>query len=235
MIFILKKLLAAFFLPPGLIVTLLFVSAVILWKKRARAAAAVNLALGVLTWVVCLTPVSDALVRGLEKNLPRPGIEGTDAVIVLSGYGDRTAPAVQLQRQLRVPIIFSGYVSLSRSLKDRENFYGLLERWGVPRDKVILETHSRDTYENLRRALEICRERGFRNPLVVSSAFHGKRILLTLRKTGFKARLYPVDFNVVGRTIRYTWRDALPEARAVLGTSQAANEYLGLLFYRIFY
>ncbi|MBN2200289.1 MAG: YdcF family protein, partial [Candidatus Aminicenantes bacterium] len=110
-----------------------------------------------------------------------------------------------------------------------------LEGWGVPRDKAILETRSRDTIENLRRAREICRSRGFKKPLVVSSAFHGKRVLLTLKKTRFEASLFPVDFKVVGRNIRYTWRDALPDGRAVLGTSQAASEYLGLLFYSILY
>ncbi|OGD29575.1 MAG: hypothetical protein A2Y56_11890 [Candidatus Aminicenantes bacterium RBG_13_63_10] len=235
MIFALKKLLAAFLLPPGLIVTLLLLASFLFWRKKIKAAAFINLALGLVVWVFCLNPVSDALVRGLEKGLPRPSLQGTDVVIVLSGYGDRTAPALQLQRRLGVPILFAGYISLSHSVQDRENFYALLENWGVPRDKVILEMRSRDTIENVRRAGEICRSRGFRNPLVVSSAFHGKRIMLTLKKTGFEARLFPVDFNVVGRTLRYTWRDALPDARAVLGMSQAANEYLGLLFYRIFY
>ncbi|MBM3297454.1 MAG: YdcF family protein [Candidatus Aminicenantes bacterium] len=235
MMFILKKILAAFFLPPGLIITLLFAAAVVFWRRKFRPAAVVNLALGMLVWVTCLVPVSDALVSGLEKGLTQPDIKGADAIVVLSGYGDRTAPALQLQRRLGVPIIFAGYISLSRSFQDRENFYRLLEGWGVPRDKVILETKSRDTLENLRRAKEICRVRGFRSPLVVSSAFHGKRILLTMKKTGFQAGLFPVDFNVVGRTLRYTWRDALPDARAVLGSSQAANEYLGLLFYSIFY
>ncbi|MBN2199016.1 MAG: hypothetical protein JW747_04120, partial [Candidatus Aminicenantes bacterium] len=132
MMFVLKKLLAAFFLPPGLIVTLLFVSAVVFWRRKIKTAAFVNLMLGVLLWVICLVPVSDALVRGLERGLPRPDVESADVVIVLSGYGDRTAPALQLQRRLNVPIIFAGYISLSHSSRDRENFFRLLEGWGVP-------------------------------------------------------------------------------------------------------
>ncbi len=233
MLFVAKKLLASFLLPPGLVITLLILSAVFFWRRKWRAAAVVNLLLGLVAWVFCLNP--DAMVRGLEKGLRQPDIRGTDVVIVLSGYGDRTAPALSLQRRLGVPIIFSGYISLRDSVQDRENFYAMVESWGVPREKIILETRSRDTVENLRLAGDICRERGFHKPLIVSSAFHGKRVLLTLRKTKFDARLYPVDFNIIGRVIRYSWRDALPDAKAVLGSSQAANEYLGLLFYRIFY
>ncbi len=235
MIFVLKKLLAAFLLPPGLFITLLFLSGVILWRRKSRPAALFNLVLGLFVWVFCLNPIADALVRGLEKDLPQPRLAATDVVIVLSGYGDRTAPAIQLQRRLGVPIIFSGYVALRHSFQDRDNFYLLLERLGVPRSKVILETFSRDTMENLRLAREICRDRGFRRPVIVSSAFHGRRVLLSMKKAGLQAELYPVDFSVVGRTVVYTWRDALPEARALLGCSQAASEYLGLLFYRIFY
>jgi len=233
--FILKKILAAFAMPPGLFTLLLFVSAFFLRRKKATLAARLNLILGVMVWILSLVPVSDLLTRGLESGLPHPRVEEADVVIVLSGYGERMGPGIQLQKRLGVPILFSGYISLKHSASDRENFYQALESAGVPRDLVLVETQSRDTFENLRQARNICRRRGFRKPVIVSSAFHGKRILLTLRKLGFPADLYPVDFEVIGRTIRYTWRSALPEAQALLGCSTALNEYLGLLFYRIVY
>jgi uncharacterized SAM-binding protein YcdF (DUF218 family) len=233
--FVLKKILAAFFMPPGLITLLLFLSAFFLRRKKAFLAARLNLVLGVIVWILSLFPVSDFLTRGLESDLPRPRVEEADVVIVLSGYGERLGPGIQLQKRLGVPILFSGYFGLKHSASDRDNFYQSLESAGIPRHLVLVETQSRDTFENLRQARNICRRRGFRRPIIVSSAFHGKRILLTLRKLRFPADLYPVDFKVSGRTIRYTWRSALPEAQALLGCSTALNEYLGLLFYKIVY
>ncbi len=235
MLFVLKKLAAAFLLPPGLFVTLILVSGILVWRKKARKTAVFLLVLAVVIWGLSLAPVSDFLIRGLESDLPHPRVEEADVVIVLSGYGERMGPGIQLQKRLGVPILFSGYIALKHSASDRENFYQALESAGVPRDLVLVETQSRDTFENLRQARNICRRRGFRKPVIVSSAFHGKRILLTLRKLSFPADLYPVDFEVIGRTIRYTWRSFLPEAQALLGFSTALNEYLGLLFYRIVY
>jgi uncharacterized SAM-binding protein YcdF (DUF218 family) len=233
--FVIKKILAAFFLPPGLFVLLLLVSGLVLWRKKSRKAALFNSILAVFIWIFSLLPVSDFLTHGLESGLPKPQMPGTDVIIVLSGYGDRLGPGIQLQKKLSVPILFAGYVGLSNSSGDRENFYSLLESWGVPRQLALLETRSRDTLENLRQTQLICRQRGFRQPLIVSSAFHGKRILLCLKKLGFQAEFYPADFNVVGQTIVYSWRSGLPEAKALLGCSTAINEYLGLLFYRILY
>jgi len=234
-LFILKKTVGAFLLPPGLFVTLLFAAGIILWRRKARKMAVFLLAMAIVIWGLSVPPVSDLMIRGLESGLPNPQAEGTDVVVVLSGYGERMGPGIQLQKRLGVPILFAGFISLKHSARDRENFYQSLESAGVPRELVLVETQSRDTLENLRQARDICRRRGFRRPVIVSSAFHGKRILLTLKKLGFTAELYPVDFEVMGRTIRYSWRDALPEAQALLGCSTALNEYLGLLFYRIFY
>ena len=235
MLFVAKKILAAFLLPPGLFITLLLAAGVILCRRKARKSGAFLLFLAFLIWGLSVLPVSDMMVRGLESGLPFPQAEEADVVIVLSGYGDRVGPSIQLQRKLGVPILFSGYVSLKDSAWDRENFYLSLESAGVPRDLVLVETQSRDTFENLRQARDICRRRGFRRPVVVSSAFHGKRILLTLKKLNFRADLYSVDFEVMGRTIHYSWRSALPDAQALLGCSTALNEYLGLLLYRIVY
>ncbi len=235
MLFILKKIVAAFLVPPGLFITLLLAAGILLWRRKARRTALFLLALALVIWGLSAPPVSDLLTRGLETGLPEPRLTEADIVVVLSGYGERMGPAIQLQKRLGVPILFSGYISLKHSAVDRENFTMALERLGVPRDMVILETDSRDTLENLRQARDICRRRGFRRPLIVSSAFHGKRILLSLKKLGFPAEFYPADFDVVGRTIRYSWRSALPEAQALLGCSTAISEYLGLLFYRIFY
>ncbi len=236
-VFVLKKILAAFFIPPGLFVTLLVGAAVyILLKKKAGKKLAIYLsAVACLIWALSTAPVSDLMTRSLEKAIPAPRDPKGDVVIVLYGTGQRLGPAVSLQLKLKVPLVLCGFNYLQNNPGDRERLLAGLEENGVPRSEVIIETRSRDTLENIRAVKLICRDRGFCSPLVVTSAFHGRRVRLTCRKQDFAATLVPVSFTVVGRAIRYTWRDALPLAENLFSSSLAMNEYLGLLFYGIVY
>ena len=57
---------------------------------------------------------------------------------------------------------------------------------GVPRDKVIEEDQSLNTWENLSYAWEIIRERGFRQPTLVTLDLYTRRAVATARKIGWQ-------------------------------------------------
>jgi len=57
---------------------------------------------------------------------------------------------------------------------------------GVPRDKVIEEDQSLNTWENLSYAWEIIRERGFRQPTLVTLDLYTRRASATARKIGWQ-------------------------------------------------
>ena len=53
---------------------------------------------------------------------------------------------------------------------------------GVPDPMIIVEDKSRDTIENARYARQICERRGFVRPILVTSAYHLKRSVLSFSK-----------------------------------------------------
>ncbi len=234
--FVLKKIAAGFFIPPGLFVTLLAGAVVyLLIKKTGRKVWIYLAAVALAIWAMSVTPIADGLARSLEKAVPPPSNVQGDVVIVLYGTGQRLGPAVTLRDSLKVPLILCGFNYLSRNSEDQESLLKFLEANGVPRKEVIIETESRDTQENIRVAKSICRTRGFRAPVVVTSAFHSRRVRLTCRKQDFPSTIVPVSYSVLGRAIHYTWRDFLPLAENLYATSLSVNEYLGLVFYKLFY
>lgn len=236
MVFFLKKVAAAFCLPPGLFVTLLAAAAIIvIAKKRGKTLRFFLIGLACLIWALSLNPVADGLVRSLEKGVPTPKNPQGDVVIVLHGTGQRLGPGVALQMSLKVPLVLCGYNYLKGNPAEEARLRHSLEKDGVPPEMVIIETESRDTRENILAARALCREKGLHSPLVVTSAFHSRRVRLSCRKLKFQAVVVPVSYTMLGRAVAYTWRDALPDAESLYNVSLALNEYLGLVFYRVFY
>jgi len=235
-VFVLKKVAAAFCLPPGLFVTLLVASAIIvIIKKKGKTLRFLLIGLACLIWALSLNPVADILVRSLEKAVPAPKNPQGDVVIVLHGAGQRLGTGIALQISLKVPLMLCGFNYLQGNPAEEARLRRSLEEDGVPSEMVIIETESRDTRENILAAKSLCREKGLHNPLVVTSAFHGRRVRLTCRKLTFPAVVVPASYTVLGRAMDYTWRDALPDAESLYNVSLALNEYLGLVFYRVFY
>jgi uncharacterized SAM-binding protein YcdF (DUF218 family) len=236
-VFVLKKIAGALLIPPGLFSTALAATAAyfLLRKDKLKKPAALLLGLAALVWVMSITPVADILTRSLEGSVPAPRDPKGDVVIVLYGTGQRLSPALSLSSQLKVPLVLCGFNYLRNNPAEEARLRSSLQDYGLAPDQVIIESRSRDTIENIRAAGVICREREFRNPLLVTSAFHARRVRLTCRKLDFRALVVPVSFTVLGRAIHYTWRDALPLAENMYGVSLALNEYLGLLFYQVAY
>ena len=251
MIFYLKKVGGALLLPPGILILLLIYSAVRLFKKGYVRAGIINTILATLTYTISIGPVADGLLRGLEGGLEIPEDPKGDVIVVLgagmvdgapdfTGKGRpsreaiaRIVTAVRLYRRLDLPIIVSGgriftdeseAVLMGRFLRDL----------GVPEERIILESNSRDTRENALYTKEICERMGFKRPILITSATHMRRAILSFETAGMEATPFPSHFRVwEGK--RYSWLDYLPSAGALEGTSAAMHEYLGLLFYRIAY
>jgi uncharacterized SAM-binding protein YcdF (DUF218 family) len=105
---------------------------------------------------------------------------------------------------------------------------------GVPEDKIIVDDRSRDTIESGRFSKILCDERGFKKPLLVTSAYHMKRAMFSFRKAGLAVVPLPAGFETWPGKV-YGWVDYLPSANALEKTAAAIHEYLGLFFYTIAY
>ncbi len=248
--FIVKKIVAPFLLPPGIFVVLLILSAVwFLFKKDFRAAM-VNLLIGLFMWALSISPVSDVLLGGLEFGFEIPGNPQGDVVVVLGGGVYETAPdlsglgapsaaflerivtAARLQKRLQIPIIVSGGKTSEQSTPEAPIGKRILVDLGVSPDDIITEEKSRDTFENAIQVAVICRKFGFKSPILVTSASHMYRSVMSFEKAGLGVLPFPAGFRS-WQGKQYAWTDYLPGPFENLTT--ALKEYLGFLFYKLTY
>jgi uncharacterized SAM-binding protein YcdF (DUF218 family) len=108
----------------------------------------------------------------------------------------------------------------------------VLSDLGVPREKILVEAKSRDTVENARRTKEILAGNGLRRPLLVTSAYHMRRAVAVFEKAGIAVTPVPAGFRT-WKGKPYPWVSYLPSSGALLTSTNALREYLGLLYCRI--
>lgn len=153
-------------------------------SRVRRAACVVTVALAV--WSLVAWAAARALVV-------REELERADALVVMSGsadYAERAAEAVRLFREGRAPVILltdDGQRGPWSDEEQRNPFFhertrAELRRAGVPDEAVLLlagtVTGTREESALLRQEADA---RGLRSLLVVTSAYHTRRALRTLR------------------------------------------------------
>ncbi len=243
-----RRVLASFLLPPGLFVTVF--AAAGLWHllRRRRLAAAIHFVAGALLWALSIGPGADRLTRALEAPYERPGAPHGDVIVLLGGgvcggapdLSGRGAPsdetwvrigtAARLQKKLGVPVIVSGGQVFPGKPAEAPIVARILVDLGVPADRVVTDERSRDTRENALYTAEIARRRGFRAPVLVTSAYHMRRALASFRRAGLEASPCPAGFRTWADK-RYGPEDFLPDAASLRGSSAALREYAALLVY----
>ena len=247
--FIAKKILSAFLIPPGLLSAfLIFLGLWYLIKGNYKSCIA-NCLIGTFIWLISISPVSDPMIAGLESPFKIPQNPKGDVIILLgggvydnvpdiSGRGTpmpemlgRLVAAVRIQKRLNVPVIVSAGKVYPHKGAEAPIDKRFLVDLGVPAVKIIMEEKSRDTIENARYTKKICSSHGFKKPILVTSAYHMKRAVLSFEKVGMKVTAFPVNFKS-GELGKYEWDDYLPDISAFVNSAYALHEYWGLLFYR---
>lgn len=244
--FVVKKILSAWLLPPfGLLLLAAFgVLAARRWPRFGRSLALASLAaLVVLSFPWC----GNALLASLERYPPiAPGdLARAQAIVVLGGglypaapeYGTDTVNhaslvraryAVQLQRRSGLPILASGgtvyggtpEAAVIKSLVQRE--LGGQVRWS--------EEISRDTAENAAfSAIQLKRD-GVTRIALVSHAWHLPRAVELFERQGLTVYPAPTAFatNYPDVLARF-----LPSAGALANSGTAIHEWAGILVQRM--
>lgn len=103
---------------------------------------------------------------------------------------------------------------------------------GLEPDRIRTDPESRNTYENITNSLKLIHEPQDRKLLLVTSAFHMRRVKAILKKQGIVADTYPAHFissigpfnpaNIV-----------LPGAGTFVGWDMFIKEMVGLLIYKL--
>ena len=245
--FILKKIVTAFILPPGIFIVALAGMAVWL-RKRNRAGSRICTGLAAIMWICSCNMVSDVLNRPLEYAYSAPAAPAGDVIIVLGGgaynndeifsAGERLQPAsleresaaALVQKKTGLPVIVSGGAVFS-DMPEAEASAKYLIELGVPANSVITEDQSRDTMENARFSRKLCVKKGYKKIILLTSASHMPRAVYSFKKAGFADIVpFPVS-RTVQKKVKLYYHDLLP--LSLNGVAHALNEYIGLLYYRL--
>lgn len=250
--FVVSKIIWGLLSPSCLLMWLLILATVLLWLNYVSAAKKLLLLLSVVGFGIMAYPVGDNLMYPLESRFEKPATlpENIDGIVVLGGaeqlklakswntaaIGDsaeRILTAAELARQYpTVPVIYSGGSNLLQMPDlDHEGLSSLqlLKQAGIGEQRIVMETHSRNTYENFKMIKPILPKPEGRYILVTSS-FHMPRSVGIAREQDFDVIPYPVDFRSNQPENRY-WDFDMFEHLDVLET--AWHEWLGLTAYYV--
>lgn len=104
----------------------------------------------------------------------------------------------------------------------------LVETLGVPPGRVVIEDHSRNTYENAEYAKAMIKPKPGEHWLLVTSAWHMPRAVGCFRRIGFPVEAYPVDWRT-RRDLRLGVSRQFGGGLAAF--DEAVHEWVGLFFY----
>ena len=251
-----SKLITVFVLPPGCIILVLLLLIIFVPRK-------IKIFLGIITlffYLLSIRPVSDFLLRPLEDAYP-PLSANTDkdwpqAVVVLGAGTIQGSPeegmardtltadamkravyAFTLRDDFAVPIVFSGgkvfeYAQEPEAVAAERLFFSL----GLPQERFIAETTSRNTWENARETakLSLEGEAGIKRAILVTSAYHVKRGVYCFERNGISVIPAPTDYKC-DRGRKYDIFSFLPSMIFLKNSHLALHEYTGLLYYVIAY
>ncbi|UAJ08986.1 YdcF family protein [Glacieibacterium megasporae] len=235
--------------------TLLFLPfAVALWSLMAghRRVPAYSLAIGFgLVLAVGIFPIGDLLLVPLESRYQaNPKLGDVDAIMILGGgsnpavaarwgtsgiseAGDRYLTGAALSRRFpKSAIYFTGGSGelVGAKISEAAVATQILEAAGVDRARVHLEGRSRSTAENAKFLRKITGLRSARHIVLVTSAFHMPRAMLTFCAAGWHdLRPYPADFRSTSFGDGIGWSFA----RHLQTLDTAVKEWVGLLAYQV--
>lgn len=244
----LKPVLTAMLLPPGGLMLLMFVSALLAHRYWRQARAVVLISSLAMLLLAC-----DATAYGLNRLLlttyaPVSADSATkaQAIVVLGGGVDTFAPeygneeltdmaykrlsyAAYLAKRTQLPVLYAGgkgwglgdsqqHSEAEVAAHAMDRDFGLEIRW--------LDTTSRDTRENALRAYEVLAPLGKQRVLLVTNDWHMQRSLRNFQQAGFEAIPAPMGFlqPPVNMPVDY-----LPNAHGLRHSVWVLKEWLGLV------
>ncbi len=251
MFFILSKT-VAIILRPSVLVCVIGVIGLLLmairWRRSGR-----TLAIGSLVALLALgvSPLGYILTHALESRFPQwqPSRGGApDGIVVLGGsilprmsrLRDETVVAGDAGRIFAMARLARDYPQArivytggDGTLQGKDGFEAdyvppLLDLFGIARDRVILESRSRNTVENALLTKEIVKPKPGERWLLVTSAQHMPRAMGIFRQAGFPVEAYPAAWLT---ELNYSYRPSLNIGGNLARLDSAAAEWTGLLAY----
>lgn len=222
------------------------------WHRTGLVVSVISL---VALFIAGLSPVSNALLLPLEDRFPAGQVNSVKkpvtGIIVLGGAEDGwissgrgglavNEAAERITETVRLALAYpqakvaitGGVARLLHEDKEGSSAVAaLFQDVGVSKDRLIVETQSRNTYENATRMLPLIDAKPGETWLIVTSAFHMPRSVGVFRKAGLDVVAYPVDFRVRGSEDLTRWFPSLPAG--LKRFDMVLKEWAGLIAYRL--
>ncbi|NCI51239.1 YdcF family protein [Sediminibacterium roseum] len=190
----------------------------------------------VLWWQAPRVRIADGNVY--DAGIILGGLSGIDKYNhgYIGNNGDRFIQTANLYHRgiIKKIIISGGNGTLDKEVPPEALF--LREQFienGVHDSAIILETRSRNTYENAVFSKQVSDSMHFKQPLVlVTSAFHMPRSMRCFKKAGLDCIAYPCDYKVVAQkpTLQNT---LLPDITLLYEWTTMMKEFVGINVYRL--
>ena len=251
MFFVASKLFG-YLAPPSNWLGLLMLATVLCLMLRRVRAAFICAGLAVLVLILAGTPlVNGPLIRGLEDQYPHPAWPAhVDGVLILGAGEDanilrqRGAPqtnegayrmiaaAAAARRYPQARVVFTGGSSILVGTQNAESVTAryVLSELGLDSRRLLLETGSRNTYENILFSKELARPKPGEIWLLDTSAVHMPRAMAVARKLNWPMVPWPSDYM----TAPGGGGAGLFDVGGNLDlTDYAMHEWFGILAYRL--
>jgi uncharacterized SAM-binding protein YcdF (DUF218 family) len=239
--------------PLSLALLLLVFSLLVGLLKWNRLRTWASIAAALVLFLTLFTTSGSVLLQVLEDRIPRAALPagGPGCIIMLGGgveaeviaarggfemnqAGDRFIETLRLAREFPAAriLVSGGDGSFSGNYEgDAVVATRFFEAFDVPADRLIRETDSRTTFENVENTKALLTANGLDRCLLITSAFHMPRSVGLFRKLGLDVLPWPTDFRTTGRAslaLDFTQ----PSTNSQLMTT-ALREWTGLLVYYI--
>ena len=205
----------------------------------------------ILTFIIiAVIPTGNYMFYQLEKKFHLKTIlpEQIDGILILSGATnplltkefdqinlngsvERLTESIQLHKKYpAATIIYSGgsgslkYPDLTHSYVAKKFFI----QQQVNLDKIIFESKSRNTFENIFYSKEISSPQPNENWILVTTAFHMTRALNVAEKLNWEFIPYAVDFYIPKK---FSWKPSLNFIGNIYSMHSASHEWVGLVAY----
>lgn len=232
-------------LPPGIFIVALLLLAIYLLRVKRRAAMLTTIL--ALTLYICSTEYfGGMLIRSLEHQYYPPEEVKVDVVVLLgggavsdienvgvkghlrSGAAARTLTAARLAKLYDLPILYTGGSIYASGASEAKIVAKIMSDFGIPADRVLLESESLNTTQSVRNIKNMLAERGYKQPLVVTSAYHMPRSMEIFKRNDITAVPYPANYltehdNIISGNLFF------PSTSGLEMTATFIREYLGLI------
>jgi len=206
--------------------------------------------------------ISMSVVRSLEwRYLPLDNIPKADAIVVLGGgtdapdfprpmvdvtaAGDRILYGGLLYKEEKAPLILLSGGNISwmetKGNTPAEQMAQILSLMEIPKDAILLQTRSQNTYEDALYSSQMLKEMGLTRILLVTSALHMPRSVGLFEKQGIEVIPAPTDYRVT----QSAWENLknpsfesflvnlFPNVSNATVLTNALKEYFGMIVYRM--